>query len=117
MRQKDTQIEYNYFAEPNIPPILLEDDFKEQLNLIISFFDSGIYCNRYHYLWFLKRLKILSDKIPVSEDVIKSCLKNFKFWKLDIYRYFIGRPDQSMNLQNFVKNRKNHEKVMRFVIE
>ena len=46
-----------------------------------------------------------------------SCLKNFKFWKLDIYRYFIGRPEQSMNLQNFVKNRKNHEKVMRFLIE
>ncbi len=45
------------------------------------------------------------------------CLKNFKFWKLDIYRYFIGRPEQSMNLQNFVKNRKNHEKVMRFLIE
>lgn len=45
------------------------------------------------------------------------CLKTFKFWKLDIYRYFIGRPDQSMNLQNFVKNRKNHEKVLKYLIE
>lgn len=45
------------------------------------------------------------------------CLKNFKFWEMDIYRYFIGRPDQSMNLQNFVRNRKNHEKVMKFLIQ
>lgn len=44
-------------------------------------------------------------------------LKTFKFMKLDIYRYFIGRPEQSMNLQNFVKNRSNHEKVMKFLIE
>ena len=27
MRRKDTQIEYNYFSEPNIYPILLEDEF------------------------------------------------------------------------------------------
>ena len=27
MRRKDTQIEYNYFSEPNICPILLEDEF------------------------------------------------------------------------------------------
>ena len=31
MRQKDTQIEYNYFAEPNICPILLEDDFIDNI--------------------------------------------------------------------------------------
>lgn len=44
-------------------------------------------------------------------------VKTFKFMKLDIYRYYIGRPDQSMNLQNFVKNRKNHETVMKNLIE
>lgn len=49
--------------------------------------------------------------IPISQ------LRTFKFLKLDIYRYFIGRPDQSMNLQNFVKNRANHETVMKFLIE
>lgn len=49
--------------------------------------------------------------IPISQ------LKTFKFIKLDIYRYFIGRPDQSMNLENFVKNRSNHETVMKFLIE
>lgn len=44
-------------------------------------------------------------------------IKNFKFLNLDIYRYFIGRPDQSMNLQNFVKNRADHEKVIKYLIE
>lgn len=44
-------------------------------------------------------------------------VKNFKFMNFNIYRYFIGRPDQSMNLQNFVKNRGNHEKVMKYLIE
>ena len=46
-----------------------------------------------------------------------ACVKTFKYINLDIYRYFIGRADQSMNLQNFVKNRSNHEKVMKFLIE
>lgn len=44
-------------------------------------------------------------------------IKDFKFLDLDIYRYFIGRADQSMNLQNFVKNRSNHEIVMKYLIE
>lgn len=43
-------------------------------------------------------------------------VKNFKYYNLDLYRYFIGRKDQSMNLQNFVKNRNDHEKVMKFLI-
>ena len=45
------------------------------------------------------------------------CIRSFRFYDLDIYRYFIGRPDQSMNLSNFVKNRVMHEKVMKFLIE
>ena len=49
--------------------------------------------------------------IPITE------IRTFKFYKLDIYRYYIGRPDQSMNLDNFVKNRANHEKVVRSLIE
>ncbi len=49
--------------------------------------------------------------IPISK------LNTFKYMNLDIYRYFIGRPDQSMNLQNFVKNRSNHDRVMKFLID
>ncbi len=44
-------------------------------------------------------------------------VNNFIYFDLDIYRYFIGRPDQSMNLKNFVKNRLNHEKVLKYLIE
>lgn len=44
-------------------------------------------------------------------------VKNFVFYDLDIYRYFIGRKDQSMNLQSFVRNQDHHERVMKYLIE
>ena len=49
--------------------------------------------------------------VPISN------VKTFCFINLDIYRYFIGRPDQSMNLQNFVKNRSDHETVVKYLID
>ena len=49
--------------------------------------------------------------MPIKE------INTVKYYELDVYRYFIGRPDQSMNLDNFVKNKANHEKVMRFLVE
>lgn len=49
--------------------------------------------------------------VPISR------VKTFTYIDLDIYRYFIGRPDQSMNLQNFVKNRANHEAVVKYLID
>lgn len=41
----------------------------------------------------------------------------FVFYNLDIYRYFIGRADQSVNVSSFVKNKDDHEKVLRSMIE
>lgn len=35
----------------------------------------------------------------------------------DIYRYFIGRADQSVNVQNYVRHKADHEKVTRRVLE
>lgn len=35
----------------------------------------------------------------------------------NIYRYFIGRPEQSVNIQSFVRNRAHHEKVVRRILE
>ena len=58
--------------------VKLEKDYHNQLEVIIVFFNSGIYCNRYHYLWFLKKLHNLSEKIPISDEIIDSCLKAFK---------------------------------------
>lgn len=49
--------------------------------------------------------------IPIKE------VKNFTYYNLDIYRYFIGRKDQSMNLKSFVRNEDDHEKVMKYLLE
>ena len=35
----------------------------------------------------------------------------------NIYRYFIGRSDQSVNIQSLVKNRSHHEKVVKRIID
>lgn len=46
-----------------------------------------------------------------------SKVNNIKYYDLDIYKYFIGRKDQSNNYDSLVKNQDNHEKVMRFLID
>ena len=58
--------------------VKLEKDPNKQLDTIISFFYSGIYCNRYHYLWFLKKLMLLSNKIDIPDEIIDDCLNEFK---------------------------------------
>ncbi len=35
----------------------------------------------------------------------------------NIYRYFIGRMDQSINIQSYVRNRSHHEKVAKRLLE
>ena len=49
--------------------------------------------------------------IPIIE------VNNFIYFELDIYRYFIGRKDQSINTNSFVKNHLNHDKVVKNLIE
>lgn len=58
--------------------VKLAADYETQLDLIIEFFNSGIYCNRHHYLWFLKKLSQVCDDIYVSSEVIEEFLYNFK---------------------------------------
>ena len=58
--------------------IKLESDPNNQVEWILKFFNAGIYCNRYNYLWFLKKLHILSQKVHVPYDVISNALKVFK---------------------------------------
>ena len=48
--------------------------------------------------------------VPISE------VNNFVYFDLDIYRYFIGRKDQSVNTNSFVKNHLNHDKVVKYLI-
>jgi len=44
-------------------------------------------------------------------------VNSFIYLDLDIYRYFIGRKDQSVNTNSFAKNHLNHDKVVKFLIE
>ncbi len=44
-------------------------------------------------------------------------VNDFIYLDLDIYRYFIGRVEQSVNTSSFVKNHKNHDKVVKYLIE
>lgn len=44
-------------------------------------------------------------------------IKTFKYLEFDIYRYFLGRSDQSISTKSYVKNRTHHEKMMRRVID
>lgn len=44
-------------------------------------------------------------------------VNTFTYLSLDIYRYFIGRIEQSVNTASFVKNHLNHDKVVKFLID
>ena len=44
-------------------------------------------------------------------------IKDFIYLDYDIYRYFIGRPDQSINLASYVRNRSHHDKVSRKLVK
>lgn len=44
-------------------------------------------------------------------------VNNFTYYHLDIYRYFIGRKEQSMNMDNFVRNQEHHKKMIKWLIE
>lgn len=40
----------------------------------------------------------------------------FMYFDLDVYRYFIGRQDQSTETQNVVKNQEHHDRVVGWLI-
>ena len=44
-------------------------------------------------------------------------VETFTYYHLDIYRYFIGRKEQSMNMDNFVRNQEHHKKMIKWLIE
>ncbi len=44
-------------------------------------------------------------------------LNSFIYLDYDIYRYWIGRPQQSIDVRNTFRNRSHHEKVLRRIID
>lgn len=45
------------------------------------------------------------------------CAEKFRTLDYDIYRYFIGRPEQSVSVVGFYKHRQDHERVLRWLLE
>lgn len=44
-------------------------------------------------------------------------ISNWVYWNLDVYQYFLGRPDQSMSLTNRMKNIDHHRIVLESILE
>ncbi len=44
-------------------------------------------------------------------------LKTVRFLDYQVYRYFIGRPNQSMSQENLTKNLPQHERVLQFIVD
>lgn len=44
-------------------------------------------------------------------------VSNWIYWDLDVYQYFLGRPDQSMSLTNRMKNIDHHRIVLESILE
>ncbi len=68
------------------------------------------------------RTELLKDRIKLTEKCfyvdmefdaysIKD-VNTIVYYPLDIYRYFIGRPNQSISKQSYIRNYKQHEKIV-----
>lgn len=44
-------------------------------------------------------------------------VKNYIYYNLDVYQYFLGRPDQSMNINVMKKKYEHHNRVTRKILE
>lgn len=65
-------------------------------------------------------LKLLENTfyVDMQYNVVPiTSVQTFVYYHLDIYRYFIGRKEQSMNMDNFVRNQNDHKKMIKWLIE
>lgn len=65
-------------------------------------------------------LKLLENTfyVDMQYNVVPiTAVQTFVYYHLDIYRYFIGRKEQSMNMDNFVRNQNHHKKMIKWLIE
>lgn len=44
-------------------------------------------------------------------------ISDWEYWNLDVYQYFLGRPDQSMTIENRMKNIEHSRKVTESILE
>lgn len=70
----------------------------------------------------LKDIKLYLDEKTYYVDMEYNIfpitnISSFIYLDYDIYRYFIGRKDQSISAKSFVRNRKDHEKVIKRLLQ
>jgi len=103
---------------------IYSDKIQYNKNYDMSDFDYKLFDDDYFFMatsnikteTLRKSLLMLDEKtfyvdmeyviFPIKE------MSDFVYLNYDIYRYFIGRGDQSISIKSMVKNRKDHEKVL-----
>lgn len=102
-------------------------EYNKEYNL--NKFDYSILEDAYFYMATstIKTEKLRKAKLHLDEKTFYVDMEYIllPFLEMDsmiyldfnIYRYFIGRVEQSVNIQSFVKNRSHHEKVVRRILE
>lgn len=102
-------------------------EYNKEYNL--DKFDFNILKNDYFYMAtstiktkILKDMNLVLDEKTFYVDMEYNIfplpyLKSMIYLDFDIYRYFIGRPEQSISNEGFVNHRKDHEKVLKKIIE
>ncbi len=55
------------------------------------------------------------DQLFVAKAIISS--KTYVVYDLDIYRHFIGRPEQSIGTEGFYRHRLDHEFILRILLD
>lgn len=63
---------------------------------------------------------LLEHTFYVDQQYVAKVLqsaKDYTTYNLDIYRYFIGRPEQSVSSGGFFNHRQDHERVLRWLLQ
>lgn len=63
---------------------------------------------------------LLEKTFYVDQQYVAKVLeaaKTYAVLDFDIYRYFIGRPEQSVGMEGFYKHRDDHERVLRWLLD
>lgn len=66
-----------------------------------------------------KNLNLLEKTFYTDQQYVVKVLesaKTFRVLDFDIYRYFIGRPEQSVSAAGFFRHRQDHERVLRWIL-
>lgn len=86
---------YDYYGFSSWGPILSCSTYKTQMLKDANFLLSE---------------KCFYVDMELNTHIAIAC-KTIKYYPLYIYKYFLGRPDQSVTKASYMRNYKNHEKV------